>query len=167
VAWFYKTSLYVSLSTKLSRSPHITVVHCQVIAQYELRNEAQYVALGTGAITLCVEFITANSKYVFMFAFCWRMSPHNSSSFVGRLLGIGITGSVFENMIPVNIRKYAPSLSEVLIKQVQDNANAVWHIIPGVRTHPTDYSTLESLTDWYLMAHAVIGSSTRCADSVY
>jgi hypothetical protein len=63
----------------------------------------------------------------------------DSGGFVGRLYGIGIAGSVFENMIPVNIHKYAPSLSKELVKQVQDNANAVWHTVPDVRTQEIPY----------------------------
>lgn len=39
-------------------------------------------------------------------------------------------------MISVNLHKYAPYLSEELVKQVQNNANAVWKTIPAVRcTH--------------------------------
>ncbi|KAF8317979.1 MFS general substrate transporter [Clavulina sp. PMI_390] len=75
-----------------------------ILAQYEFRNEPQYVTLGTGAITFC--------------------------GFIGRLYGIGIGGSVFENMIPVNITKYAPTLSPEITTQVRDNALAVWTSVP-------------------------------------
>lgn len=36
--------------------------YCQVTAQYEFRNEARYVAIGTGAVTLCVD-ISLPSQY--------------------------------------------------------------------------------------------------------
>lgn len=35
-------------------------------------------------------------------------------------------------MIPINMHKYAPNLDKELVKEVQDNANAVWHIVPEV-----------------------------------
>ncbi|KAF8316148.1 MFS general substrate transporter [Clavulina sp. PMI_390] len=50
--------------------------------------------------------------------------------FVGRNIGVSLAGSVFGNMLKVNLSKYAPDLEPVFIVDLQNNANAVWTTIP-------------------------------------
>lgn len=52
--------------------------------------------------------------------------------FAGRIVGISLAGSVFENMIQVNLARYAPDLPSSLVAAVINNAGAVWTIVPEV-----------------------------------
>lgn len=74
-----------------------------------------------------------------------------SGGFIGRLYVIGIAGSIFENMIPVNIHKYAPNLSPELVKQVKDNANAVWASVPDDQRQPVLVAYTKTLNAVYLL----------------
>jgi hypothetical protein len=52
--------------------------------------------------------------------------------FAGRIIGISLAGSVFENMIQVNMKKYVPTLPEHLVQEVVNSATAIWDEIPAV-----------------------------------
>ena len=54
----------------------------------------------------------------------------HSFGFIGRNLGISLGGSVFGNMMKVNLHKYAPSLPAEAIVAIQNNAGAVWTSVP-------------------------------------
>lgn len=72
--------------------------------QYDLRKQPQLIATGTGIGT----FI----------------------GFFGRILGVSLAGSVFENMVQVNLRKYVPGISDELVHVVVSDASAVWKVVP-------------------------------------
>lgn len=76
---------------------------------------------------------------------CSHKQPHLVSigtgtvtffGFVGRNLGISLAGSVFGNMLKVNLQKYAPGLSDQLVTAVQNNAGAVYSAVPDVCFSP-------------------------------
>ena len=75
-----------------------------MVTQYEFRNQPQLMASATGAV-------------IFI-------------GFLGRLAGISIAGSVFENMIQVNIHTYAPHVPEGITVAVMNAADAVWTVVP-------------------------------------
>ena len=50
----------------------------------------------------------------------------------GRIIGISLAGSVFENMIQVNVAKYAPDLPAEYVQIVVNSATAVWINVPIV-----------------------------------
>ena len=56
--------------------------------------------------------------------------------FVGRNLGISLAGSVFGNMLQVNLHHYAPGLPAQLVAAVQNNAGAVYSAVPEVCQFP-------------------------------
>ena len=56
--------------------------------------------------------------------------------FVGRNLGISLAGSVFGNMLLVNLHKYAPGLPPGLVAAVQNNAGAVYSAVPEACPFP-------------------------------
>lgn len=58
-------------------------------------------------------------------------SPSSYSfGFIGRNLGISLGGSVFGNMIQVNLHKYAPGLPSSFLSAIQNNADAVYTVVP-------------------------------------
>ena len=75
-----------------------------MVTQYEFRNQPHRMIPATGAV-------------VFM-------------GFLGRLWGISVAGSVFENMLQVNIHKYAPHISQDIIVAIMNAADAVWKAVP-------------------------------------
>jgi len=50
--------------------------------------------------------------------------------FAGRIVGISLAGSVFENMLQVNLRKYSPETPEPLVHAIISSATAVWDTVP-------------------------------------
>jgi hypothetical protein len=58
---------------------------------------------------------------------------------------------VFENMIQVNLRKYAPSLPSVYISAVINSAGAVWDTIPEQYQQEVLVAYTESLRDVYII----------------
>ncbi|GMK56868.1 hypothetical protein CspeluHIS016_0307080 [Cutaneotrichosporon spelunceum] len=50
--------------------------------------------------------------------------------FGGRIVGLSLAGSVFENMIQVNLHKYVPDLPDELVKALTSNASALWTVVP-------------------------------------
>ena len=75
-----------------------------VVTQYEFRDQPHLMTAATGSITLM--------------------------GYMGRLIGISTAGSVFENMLQVNIHKYAPDVPQSLIIVVMKAADALWKIVP-------------------------------------
>lgn len=82
----------------------MTLQNSMVSIQFDLREEPHLITMGTGAGT----FI----------------------GFSGRILGLSLAGSVFENMIQVNIHKYVPGLPEQLVRALTSNSNALWTVVP-------------------------------------
>jgi len=77
-----------------------------MITQYEFRNVPHLMASATGAI-------------VFV-------------GFLGRVLGISIAGSVFENMLQVHIRREGGGRIPMwMITAVMNSADAVWRVVPS------------------------------------
>ncbi|KAL1405301.1 hypothetical protein Q8F55_008928 [Vanrija albida] len=72
--------------------------------QIELKTEPQYISAGMGMCT----FI----------------------GFAGRIIGISLGGSVFENMIQRNLHAHVPQLPEGLLRAVVNDATAVWTQLP-------------------------------------
>ncbi len=52
--------------------------------------------------------------------------------FIGRILGISLAQSVFQNMLKVNLGKYAQGLPEAYVEAVRNDAKAVWEVVPDV-----------------------------------
>ena len=50
--------------------------------------------------------------------------------FAGRILGLSLAGSVFQNMLKNNLHKYAPGASEDIVVAVVNSADAVWKYVP-------------------------------------
>ena len=50
--------------------------------------------------------------------------------FAGRIVGISLAGSVFENMLQVNLRKYSPQTPPNLVHAIISSATAVWDTVP-------------------------------------
>ena len=84
---------------------------------------------------------------------------------MGRIIGISLAGSVFENMIQVYLRKYAPNLPAELVAVVINDANAIWTVVPDVREAPTPVSACahvaQNLRDSVLVAY------TKTVSDVY
>jgi len=82
-----------------------------IVAQYEFRDHPHLMTTVTGSIMLMGN--------------------------IGRLIGISAAGSVFENMLQVNIHKYAPDIPQYLIIAMMKSADALWKVVP-----PSDQSTV-------------------------
>lgn len=50
--------------------------------------------------------------------------------FAGRIVGISLAGSVFENLLQKNLHKYVPDLPDELVQAVVNQATAVWTDVP-------------------------------------
>lgn len=50
--------------------------------------------------------------------------------FMGRIIGISLASSVFQNMITRNLHKHAPELPEPLVQAATNDATAIWTVIP-------------------------------------
>ncbi len=72
--------------------------------QFELKSEPWLISAGTGLT-------------VFL-------------GFAGRIVGISLAGSVFGNMLQVNVRTYAPTLPAPYAQALIDSAQAIWTVIP-------------------------------------
>ncbi|BEJ13591.1 hypothetical protein CspHIS471_0307650 [Cutaneotrichosporon sp. HIS471] len=82
----------------------MTLQNAMVSIQFDLRDEPSLITMGTGVGTFF--------------------------GFAGRIIGLSLAGSVFENMIQVNLHKYVPNLPEELVHVMTSNANALWTIVP-------------------------------------
>lgn len=82
----------------------MTLQNTMVTIQFDLREQPHLITMGTGIGT----FI----------------------GFAGRIVGISLAGSVFENMIQVNLHKYVPGLPEQLVHALTSNAAALWTVVP-------------------------------------
>lgn len=85
----------------------------------------------------------------------WLISAGTGSAvfigFAGRIIGISLAGSVFENMIQVNLHKYAPELPEDLVRAVVNSATAVWQFVPEEMRPQTLRAYTETLRVVYLI----------------
>ncbi|ORX34479.1 major facilitator superfamily domain-containing protein [Kockovaella imperatae] len=79
--------------------------------------------------------------------------------FAGRILGISLAGSVFENTIQTNLHKYVPDLPQQLVYAVVNSAEAVWTVIPDQLRPNVLVAYTHSLRNVYIMGvpFAVIG----------
>jgi MFS family permease len=93
--------------------------------QYELKAEPKLISAGTGAGTFL--------------------------GFMGRIIGISLGGSVFENMIQVNLHKYAPTLPPSLVHAVVSNAAAIWTQVPESFRPDVLYAYTETIRVVYLI----------------
>lgn len=82
----------------------MSLQNCMLAIQFELKKEPQFISAGVGIGTF--------------------------TGFAGRIIGISLAGSVFENMIQVNLHKYVPQLSEAQVMEVVNDAGAVYSMIP-------------------------------------
>ncbi|KAF8329701.1 major facilitator superfamily domain-containing protein [Cantharellus anzutake] len=96
-----------------------------MITQYEFRDQPQLMSAATGVV-------------VFV-------------GFTGRLFGISVAGSVFENMIQVNIHKYAPNLPRPLVIAVMNAADAVWKVVPPPDRPAVLHAYVDTLNDVFLI----------------
>jgi Na+/melibiose symporter-like transporter len=82
----------------------MTLQNTMVSIQFDLRDEPHLITMGTGVGTFV--------------------------GFSGRIVGLSLAGSVFENMMQVNLHKYVPGLPEELVHAITSNANALWTAVP-------------------------------------
>lgn len=82
----------------------MTLQNSMVSIQFDLREQPHLITMGTGIGT----FI----------------------GFAGRIVGLSLAGSVFENMIQVNLHKYVPDLPEEVVHAMTSNAGALWTSVP-------------------------------------
>ena len=71
--------------------------------------------------------------------------------FAGRIIGISLAGSVFENMLQRNLAAYAPDLPAPLVQAVVNSAAAVWDSVPANLQESVLIAYIESLRDVYVM----------------
>lgn len=75
-----------------------------LVGQWEYQNEPWMISRATGAGTFF--------------------------GFTGRIVGISLAGSVFQNTIRQNLDKYAPDLPKDLQTAIASSADAVWTVVP-------------------------------------
>ena len=94
-----------------------------LVVQFELKSEPWLISAGTGLVIF--------SKSITV-SFPRRGANDDLVGFIGRILGISLAGSIFENMIQRNLHHFAPTLSPELVQVVTASASAVWTAIPDV-----------------------------------
>lgn len=82
----------------------MTLQNSMVCIQFDLRAQPRLITMGTGIGT----FI----------------------GFAGRIIGLSLAGSVFENMIKVNLHKYVPELPEEIVHAMSADATTLWTAVP-------------------------------------
>lgn len=100
--------------------------------QIELKSEPQFVSAGMGMCTFV--------------------------GFAGRIIGISLGGSVFENMIQRNLRTHVPQLPEQLVLAVVNDATAVWKL-PEALQRPVLVQYQDTLSIVYIIGvpFAILG----------
>ena len=71
--------------------------------------------------------------------------------FAGRIIGISLGGSVFENMIQRYLRKDVPGISPELMKAVVSSPTAVWEVVPESLRPAVLNSYANALRDVYII----------------
>jgi hypothetical protein len=84
----------------------MTLQNTMISVQFELKSRPWLISAGTGMV-------------VFL-------------GFAGRIIGISLATSVFENMIQKNLHRGVPDLPDALVRSVVADATAVWNVIPEV-----------------------------------
>jgi hypothetical protein len=83
--------------------------------------------------------------------------------FAGRIIGISLAQSVFENMIQKNLRHMVPGISEGYVAAVVGDATAVWNVIPDVSDSSSLLTTPPSSATLCLhITSSMLYSSMRC-----
>ncbi|EIW65485.1 hypothetical protein TREMEDRAFT_13495, partial [Tremella mesenterica DSM 1558] len=103
----------------------VAMQNSMLAVQFEVKKEPWLVSAATGAV-------------IFL-------------GFMGRIIGISLATSVFQNMLPRNLHKYAPGLSPELVLSVVNDARAVWTVIPEAMREPTLMAYTETLRDVYII----------------
>lgn len=103
----------------------MSMQNCMLAIQYDLKTQPRLISVGVGAGTFL--------------------------GFMGRIVGISLGGSVFENLIQSNLHKYAPTLPADIVHAVVNNADAVWSVVPDDLRPQVLYAYTESLRVVYLI----------------
>lgn len=103
----------------------LSLQNSMLAIQYEFRDEPKLISVATGAGTFL--------------------------GFAGRIVGISLGGSVFENMIQVNLHKYVPALPAGLVQAVTSDASAVWTVVPEIFRNDVLHAYTETLRVVYLI----------------
>lgn len=96
-----------------------------IVTQWEFRHQPHLVTPATGSIILMGN--------------------------IGRLIGVSTAGSVFENMLQVNIHKYAPDVPQSLIMAAMNAADALWRIVPPPYQAVVLQAYVKTLEDVFLV----------------
>lgn len=97
-----------------------------LIVQYDLKGEPRLISAGTGLIVFSMFISLGQSECGSSLTLVCVVG------FAGRIIGISLAGSVFQNMIKVNLHKYASDLPIQYMEAIVNSASAVWTTVPQV-----------------------------------
>ncbi|KAK8846517.1 hypothetical protein IAR55_005603 [Kwoniella newhampshirensis] len=101
------------------------IQNAMMAVQQELKREPKLIALGTGLAA-------------FM-------------GFVGRIIGLSVGGSVFENMLQRNLRDRVPGITLDMIAAIVSDATAVWKVVPENMRGPVLNAYTKTVSEVYII----------------